>query len=221
MESVLRLMVGLGSVFICAIPERYRRWWPVRNEADLRAPAIASGILEALIGAPGATLYFAVAVNRFGIAGLVLNPFLPFLFMFFEGIIRLLAATGPGQVLPSLPFQIVAWIHDRADRKARDLELSLIIDEVERGDGKTFDLCVYSCRPKQHWNPYMTVRYEGVFYQMFRHELISGPRTFVYFLRKSPEWRHVVVVYEYRLDDVLNPTFVPQRWKPVLRSSEF
>jgi hypothetical protein len=222
MESVLRLLVGIGSVFVCTIPERYRRWWPLRNESDLRGPAIASGVLEALIGAPGTTLYIAVGLNGPGIAGLVLNPFLPMAFMFFEGIVRMLAAVGPGQVLPALPFQVVAWIHTAGDRKARDLELGpLVVDEIERGNGKDFDLCVLSCRPKDHWNSYMTVRFDGVFYQVFRRESISGPRTHAYFLRKSPEWRHVVVVYEYRVEDVLNPAFVPERWKPVVTTPQF
>lgn len=180
-----------------------------------------SGVLEVLIGAPGTALYIAVGVNM-GVAGLILNPFLPFVFMFLEGIVRFLAAAGPGQVLPSLPFQTVAWIHNFAERKAAEEELSpLVADELQRGDGKVFDLFVMSCRPKEHWNPYMTVRFDGVFYQMFRQETIPGPRKYGYFLRKSPEWRHVVVVYEYRVDDVLNPAFVPQRWKPVLHHSEF
>lgn len=218
MEPLLRVLFGAGSVFVCAIPTRYRRLWPLKHDEDLRAPAILSGTLEGMIGVPGSVAYVAVAMATAkegqGFAGLFLNPFLPFVFLMFEGIVRMLAAVGPGQILPTLPLQIVAWIHDAMDGKARKIEMGpVLIDVVERGDGKAFDLCVLSCRAKEHWNPYMTIRYEGDFYQMFRQEWMTGPRRFAYFLRKNPEWRHVVVVYEYRPDDVLNPRHVPVRWK--------
>lgn len=219
MDFVLRVLFGFGSIIVCAVPGRYRRTWPLREDGDLRAPAIASGALETLIGAPGAALYVAVALKTasggLGIAGLILNPNFPLLFMFVEGIVRTLAAVGPHQILPTLPLQIVAWIHDAVDRKVDDRELGpVVVDVVEKGDGKAFDLFVLSCRAKAHWNPYMTIRYEGQFYQMFQQEVMTGSRKFGYFLRKSPEWRHVVVVYEYHPDDVLNPSMPLERWKP-------
>lgn len=218
MEALLRLIFGTGSIFVCAIPKRYRRLWPLKHDEDLRAPAILSGTLEGMIGVPGSVAYVAVAMDTardgLGIAGLILNPFLPFVFLMFEGIVRMLGAVGPRQILPTLPLQIVAWIHDAMDGKAREIEMGpVLIDVVERGDGKAFDLCVLSCRAKEHWNPYMTIRYKGEFYQMFQQERMTGPRRFAYFPRKNPEWRHVVVVYEYRLDDVLNPAFSPARWE--------
>ena len=33
-----------------------------------------------------------------------------------------------------------------------------------------------SCRPKLNWNPYMTVEFEGEFYQMFKEEPGFEPR---------------------------------------------
>jgi hypothetical protein len=219
MEAVLRVLIGLASVIVCAVPRRYRQTWPLREDGDLRAPAIASGALETLIGAPGAALYVAVGLKTasagLGVAGLILNPYLPLLFMFLEGLVRTLAAVGSHQILPTLPLQIVAWIHDAVERKAGDRELGpVVMDAVEQGDGRAFDLMVLSCRAKEHWNPYMTIRYEGQFYQMFQQEMMSGSRKFAYFLRKSPEWRHVVVVYEYHPGDVLNPKAPVERWKP-------
>ena len=89
MDLLLRLNVAAGSVFISAILERYRRWGPIRNEAELRRPGIASAILEALIGAPGPALYFAFALNAarsgFGVSGLILNPYFLLVLVFFDG----------------------------------------------------------------------------------------------------------------------------------------
>ena len=219
MEFLLRTLIGIGSIVVCAVPKRYRQTWPLKEDEDLRAPAIASGALEALIGAPGTALYVAVALQTassgLGISGLFLNSYFPLLFMFIEGIVRTLAAVGSHEILPTLPLQIVAWIHETVDRKRTERELGPIsTDTIEKGDGKSFDLLVLSCRAKAHWNSYMTIRYDGQFYQMFRQEKIEGPQMFGYFLRKSPEWRHVVVVYEYRPDDVLHPSMPLERWKP-------
>lgn len=220
MESVLRWIFKAASVIVCVIPERYRRWWPIRANADLRAPAILSGTLEAMIGAPGTALYVAVGLssarNGLGIAGLILNPFVPFPFMLSEGIVRMLAAVGSEQILPTLPLQIVAWIHDAAEGRVEVREQTeLVVDVVERGSGVAYDLRVTSCRAKPHWNPYMTVRFEGEFYQFAREERGVAPREFVYLLKKNPSWRLVVVVYEYRPEDVLYPDVPPRRWKPI------
>jgi hypothetical protein len=162
-------------------------------------------------------LYVATAMSvakaGLGIAGLILNPFLPLLFMFVEGMVRGLAALAGEQVLPTLPLQIIAWMHDSLDRKTAERELgAAVVDKVERGDGKVFDLRIWSCRAKPHWNSYMTIRFEEKFYQMFKEEQAPGPRKFTFFLRDNPSWRHVVVVYEYRPDDVLDPKADPKRW---------
>jgi hypothetical protein len=219
MEPLFRLLVAVGSVFVCVIPDRYRHWWPIRNEAELRGPAIASGLLETLIGAPGPALYFSVALNAarsgLGISGLILNPYLFLVFVFFEGLFRLLAALASAQILPTLPLQIVAWIHGARDNKAAESELgTLIADRVEKAEGKSYDLRVLSCRPKGHWNTFMTIHFEGEFYQLLREEAVTGARKFDYFLRRNPATRLLVVVYEYRPDDVLNPSVPPRRWKP-------
>src|SRR4051812_44609708 len=92
MDSVLLLIVKIASVFVCAIPARYRYGWPLRNDVDLRGPAIISGGLEFLISAPGALFYWTDALNAaksgLGVTGLILNPFLPFPLFFAEGGVR-------------------------------------------------------------------------------------------------------------------------------------
>ena len=219
MNPLLKELIVLATVIVCAIPERYRRSWPVKHHVDLRGPAIASGLLEFLLGAPGAVFYVATALSvakgGYGAAGLVLNPFLPFLFMFAEGGVRFLAALTSEQVLPTLPLWIIARIHDVLDGRNAERRLGpLVVDRIDRGKGTPYDLRVSSCRPKPHWNPYMTVRFEEEFYQMFKEDVGSGNLQFVYLLRKHPVGRVVVVVYEYHPDDVHTPAAEPKRWLP-------
>jgi hypothetical protein len=200
---LLGLLLKIGSVFVCALPARYRRWWPVKNDADLRGPAVVSGLLEFFLGAPGTFLPVPTAI------GLLSALF------FLEGAVRLLAARTSGQVLPMLPIQIIAWIHNAKEGKQVALQLGPVVpDKIERGVGKAWHLRVLSCRAKSHWNPHMTIRFEDEFYQMFQEDISAGPRKFVYLLRKNPATRLVVVVYDYDPRDVMSPEAPPRRWQP-------
>lgn len=200
---LLTILVKLGSVFVCALPARYRRWWPVRNDEDLRGAAMVSGLIEFLLGVPGTLLPAPTAI---GVVSVL---------FYLEGAVRLLAARSSGQVLPTLPLQIIAWIHNAEERKQVALQLGPVVpDKIERGEGKAWHLRVSSCRTKPHWHPYITIRFEGEFYQMFDEDISSGPRKFVYLLRKNPATRLVVVVYDYDPRDVLNPEVPPRRWQP-------
>ena len=177
------------------------------------------GILETLIGAPGPALYFEVALNAarsdLGVSGMILNPYLFLVFVFFEGLFRLLAALASAQILPILPLQIIAWIHSARENKAAEREPGvLVVDRVEKSPGTSYDLCIQSCRPKRHWNPFMTIHFDDEFYQLVREDAATSGRKSGYFLRRNPETRLVVVVYEYRPDDVLNPSASPRRWNP-------
>jgi hypothetical protein len=190
----LRIFLKIASVVVCALPSRFRRWWPLQKDEDLRGAAAISGLLEFLLG---------------------LNPLAPSFFLLAEGSVRFAAAFSSGQILPTLPLQIIAWIYDAKERKQVALQLGpLIPDEIERGKGKAWDLRVLSCRSKPHWHRYMTVRFEGAFYQPFDEGVSPGPRKFVYLLRRSPETRLVVVVFEYDPADVMTPDAAPRRWQP-------
>jgi hypothetical protein len=200
---LLEILLKIGSVFVCALPARYRRWWPVKNDADFRGAAMVSGLLEFLLGAPGVLLPMPTVIG------------VPAALFFAEGAVRFLAAVGPGQVLPILPIQIVAWIQTARESKQMSLLLGpLVPDTVERGEGKAWHLRVLSCRAKSHWNSHMTIRFESEFYQMFQEDISTGPRKFVYLLRKNPATRLVVVVYDYDPKDVMRPDIPPRRWKP-------
>ena len=60
----------------------------------------------------------------------------------------------------------------------------------------------------------MTIRFEGGFYQMVGEDISEGSRKFAYLLRKHPETRLVVVVYEYDPRDVMTPDAPLRRWTP-------
>jgi hypothetical protein len=84
-----------------------------------------------------------------------------------------------------------------------------VADEVVRG-GSGFDLKVYSCRAKLHWNPYMAIEFEGEFYQNFNEEYGAPPRRFIYYLRRSKPGHVAAVVDHYQIDSVMKPQ--PKKW---------
>jgi hypothetical protein len=126
------------------------------------------------------------------------------LYFFLEGIVRYLAALVSHQVIGSLPLYAISGIHGLFDKaNYRRYVGALVPDEVFRGNGNAFDLKVYSCRAKLHWNRYMTVEFEDQFYQYFQEEYGEPPRRFIYYLRKSAPGAPVVVVDHYAIDSVL------------------
>jgi hypothetical protein len=200
---LLTTLIRIASVVVCVIPARYRQRWPLRRDEDLRGPAMLSGLLEFLSGAPGTLLPAPTVV---GVVSALL---------YLEGAVRLLAALSSRQILPTLPLAIIAKIHDRNESKAFAARLGVLVpDKVERGDGRPWDLRVWSCRAKTHWNSYITIRFDGEFYQMFEESGSLGARKFVYLLRRSPETRLVVVVYDFDPNDVMAPELPPRRWTP-------
>src|SRR5678815_2623798 len=143
-----------------------------------------------------------------GLARFWLSPLNFFLvYLVFEAVLRTLAALTSGQIIPTLPLYAVAGIHGWIERASWRRRLGdLIPDQVFRGNEKqNFALKVYSCRPKSHWNPYITIEYEGRYYQLMREEPAPAPRRFVYYLRKSPEGRPASVVDHYTPESVLRP----------------
>ena len=238
-SGILTYIVG---ALVALLPTRYRHWWALEGTSDFQAAGWLSGLLESLL-AVVILIYrlFAFAVSyQVGMgakvegAGMRGESFLALgaaaaldfmlqpvtvlaLFLFLEGLVRSFVAFLGDQVLGTLPLAIIAAIHTLYDRVRGRMDLGgLIIDEVWPSDDGRTDLKILSSRPKPHWNPYMTVRFRGEFYQMIREAKGSKPRQFVYYLRKNPAGRSVVVVYEYHPDDVLKPGNEVQRWKPDL-----
>lgn len=78
-----------------------------------------------------------------------------------------------------------------------------VVDQIVRGDGQTHEIKVSSCRAKLEWSSYITIRYRGGLYQMFKQETEATIRPFVYYLRKPPAGHLCVVVHDYNPTDVI------------------
>ncbi len=226
----MALLRYLGNVLLSLLPPRYRE-----EDEHLRGYAMVSAILEfffavsTLVGRilwlathpPGpvagvdAKEMFIVKGGKFvaetvlgGLLDFWVNPvtILTYYFMA-EAVVRFMSAFVGRQVIGTLPLYVISAAHNLLNRSAHQKSLGdLVPDEVIRGGEKQgYDLKVYSCRPKLHWNPYMTIEFEGGFYQLFKEEIIEGPRRFTYFLRNNPMGRVVVTIDHYKIDHVMKP----------------
>ena len=229
------LLRYLVSIFLTLLPPRYRRDMRLQSSAivsssiqmflsilvvvtrlyvlQLRynASNLPDDVAKELFIKYGGLFVQANEVS--GLIGFWLNPVnIACYYFFFEALVRLLAALAGQQFNGTLPLYSISGIHGFLDKAAYKRHIGeLVVDEVIRGGEKqNYDLKVYSCRPKLHWNPYITVEYEGEFYQYFREEEGAPPRRFRYYLRKNPIGRVVVVIDHYKFDNVLQPE--PDKW---------
>jgi len=121
-----------------------------------------------------------------------------------EGAVRLAGAAFTEQILPSLPLHLTAWAQERlAQRRAERALGPPVVDTVERGDGKEYELRIASCRSKSSWDRLMTVAYEDQFYEVVKEERAARPRPFVYLLKKIPESKVIRGLHRYRPDETL------------------
>lgn len=138
-----------------------------------------------------------------GLASFWLNPItLICVYFFFEAVVRLLAALEGTHIIGSLPMYAISGVHGLLDKAAYKRYVGeLVPDKVIRGgdENRGYDLKVYSCRPKLDWNRYVTIEFEGEFYECFNEEPGPPPRRFIYYLRKNPVGRLVVVIKPYLL----------------------
>ena len=235
----MKLLRYIGAVFETLLPPRYRMNTALRNPAMVCGIAQTLVMLLLLVirlirfwqqpdvfqqsGLSPEIIYEAATrigesaaygSSIFLMVDFVFSPLNVFiLYLSMEGMIRTMAALVGHQVLGSLPLYLISGIHGLIDKKRHARELGpLIPDKVVRGGAKQgYDLKVYSCRPKLNWNPYMTVEFEDEFYQMFKEEPGFGQHRFIYYLRKNPTGRVVVVIDHYKIDDVLKPA--PDKWE--------
>jgi len=224
MREVLAYILGM---LLTLLPPRYR------THEDLRGNALACGILQTFIalilmvfrlfdfvatnsdaiGARSEMLWNHInsgavyASGVFVIAELGLHPLsIIGYYFFFEGVVRTMAALVGHQTIGTLPFYLVAAVHGLWDKvQHRRFVGPRIEDEVIRGTTRSsYDLKVYSCRPKLDWNPYVTIEFEDQFYHLTHWEPGPQPRRFVYYLRKNPAGRLVVQIRRYRAGDVMS-----------------
>ena len=120
-----------------------------------------------------------------------------------EGAVRWIAALIHGEVLPTLPLQLISWGGLGIERGRHQAWLGeKVADEVLVGSGQDFALRIASCRPKA-WNGLTTISYQDQLFEMFQEEVAEPPRRFVYLLRKAPASKVVRGLYEYDPEEVL------------------
>lgn len=127
------------------------------------------------------------------------------LYFFVEGILRMAAAVITGETYGVLPLWAADFIYRRALRRHPGPELPLVSDEVLPGDA-TCDLKVASCRKRPGWEYPFTIRYQQAFFQVTAAQIgKSGPRPYMYFLRRLPPGEIARGLRDYHPDDVLRP----------------
>jgi hypothetical protein len=123
------------------------------------------------------------------------------IFLALEGIVRCFAAFGGGEVLPSFPLKLVAVLHDQLTAEGKEVLMGRRIrDEVEQAEDNE-SLEIASCRPKP-WNTLTTISHDGELYQLAKEKKGSGPRPFVYVLRKKSPSSVIRGIYNYDPDEV-------------------
>ena len=191
----MAVVCGVGQTLasLAALIARSFSWLEARTFVDPHGASVLGGL-----SIPGSGIFL--------LAEFWFNPLHIFLFyMMIEGMVRTLAAVVSHQIIGTLPLYVVSGLHGLLNKFKYKLYVGpLVVDQVIRGGEKQgYDLKVYSCRPKAGWNPYMTIEFENDFYQYFKEEQGPPPRRFVYYLRKNPLGRIVVVVDHYKIDDVM------------------
>jgi hypothetical protein len=225
----MRLLTAIPGMIASLLPDRYRNG-RLGETADPYA-ATLSGIAESMVcgglfivrfigqfessTAPVGVvliehstqdvnpLHLTLATGVLGLANFVFRP-VNLLLVYFcaEGAVRAAAALITDDVRGTLPLTAVAKLHGLAESLYRRWQLGpSVMDRLEPGDGKTHDVCVLSCRPKDEWNSRITIRFRNEFYVLVGEERGEKPRPYIYRLRKNPVGRLVVVVRDYKLEE--------------------
>ena len=231
------------SIFVSLLPERYRKpfgWGFVSS-----AGAVTSGLIELL--ACVITLlyrYVMFAGHRLGlmpehvtlgaaekggetaIMGMgifvtmeyAIQP-LTLLLGYFavEGLVRAGAGLVTKEVVPTLPLQLVSFLHGRASAAATERAMGPRVADEVRTDVKGCDLQIASCRPKLSWNKLMTISYADQLYEVASEEQGELPRRFVYRLTKKPESKVVRGLHMYDPEEALPEE---ERTKPPLINAD-
>jgi len=219
------LLFILGK-FASLLPQRYRLWIQIDAPA-----AFASGITQTIL-CLGLFIYrYLVFVqnNVFGgttielkamqvggetalscsglfvLAEYIIQPLTVVLMYFaFEGVVRGTAAFVTREFVPTLPLEVMGWIHGKIEQIIAERKLGKRVpDEVEVVDSPEIKLRIHSCRPKHNWDHRITVFYGDELYEIAEQQEAEPPRRFVYLLRRKPENKLVRGAHHYSPDEVL------------------
>jgi hypothetical protein len=123
-----------------------------------------------------------------------------------EGISRAVAAGVTDEAPGTLPLAIVAWVAGGMKRRAYEMRVPLVEDEVTRGGEKDkWALRVASCRPKPEWIFPLTIRYQNEYFQVAGESPTGATpaRPHVYLLNRPPAGEAYRGVREYDPDALL------------------
>ena len=206
-------MTYLFGPFLSLLPATWRANLPWAESIRWRRAAFVSGALEACASLCALVVWYSYSVTHhtrvqidlalrahpnihpsrpelLGLIGFIfvaLNVVTWIICWFcFEGVVRALGAAFTEESLGSLPL----WVIDKAYRLFRQRSRNrhrppLVPDEVtwcEDGQGEA--LRVMSCRPKPTWKNRPTVRINEEFFRVEKSIPGSGPRPYVYHLRR-------------------------------------
>jgi hypothetical protein len=179
----------------------------------LRYPAFYQAQTEAAYALMRARMHGYHDSIAEGVAGFGIGPMITFQYLFkplnlllvylcIEGALRLLPAMVTSEVVPSLPLQLVAWLHGLGAARAREAALGeRVPDEVLEIEGQ-HTLAIRSCRPKQ-WDHLITIRYKEQLFELGEEKHGEPPRRFVYLLRPAPLHKVVRGLHDYDPEEVM------------------
>jgi hypothetical protein len=162
--------------------------------------AVARGAEEALIHP--ATQF---GMGYVSLVEYIFHP-LSLLLIYFalEGAVRFYAAAITEEIVGTLPLHVVAWAQGRVGQARAERALGpRVPDVVESVYSADFDLRIFSCRPKRHWDRLMTVSYEDQLYAVVGEQQGKPPHRFIYQLQKVPLGWTVRNIHHYRPDEVM------------------
>ena len=225
------MLTTLLSIVLSLFPARYRGRLFHDANLDVQRGGMFSGILEVVIpplalwlryadwyhnyvdsivgqviakgGDKGQQASAALGAGTFSIFTYLITPLSLFLIYFmFEGVVRLTAFVASKEVLPSLPFQLVAWIHTWFSGAAKELALGPRIPDVVKPGPTTELIVIESCRPKA-WDTLLTISYMDKMYELESTSEQAPPRRFVYRLRIIPQSKLIRGIHAYDPNETL------------------
>lgn len=126
-----------------------------------------------------------------------------------EGIARGVAAMVSGEVVPTLPLQLLAMAFTKAKAVQRERELGPAVEDLVQPGSGDFALVIASCRPKA-WNQMTIIAFRDQLYELAREESAQPPRRWVYVLRKRHQGKVVRgSIYQYSPDEVMPKDVTP------------
>jgi hypothetical protein len=218
-------------MFVSLLPPKMRPEWLRKYAADLRNPAILSGIAQMLgclsalivgykpfvqsqfaaidhrVAVGGAETAGETAVMGFGLIlalAYILRPLsVALLYFSIEGAVRLVAAVAGGESIGTLPLYLLCLLERKTKKEVHEFKLGARIrDKVfPAPDGEPEYDLVIASCRPKDWNQSLTISHEGRLYELVRWFEADPPRRFVYLLKKAPLSKLVRGLHQYDPDE--------------------